>query len=492
MRASSGEMGWEDTSSSVEDYVDIESDPMGLQETDQELAESSDWFYAASQDFQDSWLSPVRPGRPSFSNSVASLVNDSRWNPSCQEAITPRATQSSFNLATPCPYFKKLPTSLPVEAKDVNAWKTPYPLVGQFVMTQRETVIGAGSNGLFYFDRLHSHPSQPWTEPRPFPNTTAMLNASSVSGLAAFVDKQATHVFCLSGGTVHHFRRLDQPGSSFEVLSCPLQTPDMHPLTGTPAVTGIKPQYLGAAITQWSLVVPCAKGGLIYTSTNCRWVEPGVLPYPWTPGEHVATDLGVVSAVTIANISATALFSDGPRREVNKLVAVCISHGRLYTVQGYLKNTSEDKTTPPKWNVRTTKAIVHPGKVTGNPVLTEKFSEQQLDLLVPSTDKDIFHYIHSASVPDEWHMIARITLPWEFAVPSCLSMILFGYTDPEDEKCGTSVSGRLTDPWPNRDGELRALIGSGGRLYHITTPIVASPWSQSRLRQIATPGPFSD
>ncbi|KAI1111630.1 hypothetical protein F5Y14DRAFT_424705 [Nemania sp. NC0429] len=351
--------------------------------------------------------------------------------------------------------------SLQVTALSATSWRTPYPRIGQFARTlESDEIVAAGPNGLFYFKRIRDHISRPWTEARPLPNTRAMLNSSSVSGLAIHSSGLRLDVYCVAGGVLHNFYRSKEDGSSFVVNpSPPLST---FSLVGTPAVVTTRGHW--DRLQQWSLVVPCVSGGLLHTSTtsSSEWSKNN----QWEPVDHVAIDLGIISAVSIATTEKKSVYSND---EVS-LVAVCIARARLYTVEGSFKQESGYSSRGLKWRAQAPTRIDHPGAVTGNPVLAKKYGDNQLDLLVPSAEGGVFHFVRTKSFPDEWHMIGRIKFPQGLPAASCLAFNISDY----DRK------------------RFSALVQSGGQLYQIRTLESASPWTGKHLKPIVGPGPFSD
>ncbi len=391
---------------------------------------------------------------------------------------------ATYNLSQLSPRLPTgLPRSLPVTTLSATSWRPAYPQIGQFAMTVSEEVVAASPSGLIYFRRVRDHDSEPWTEPRPLPNTPAMLNDTSVSGLAVCLSTEYLSVYCVSDGVLHSFYRSKKRGSSFVVnLRPPLST---YLVTGTPAVTLVEGKLKGKDADEdedgdedyqfdkerWSLVVPCQSGGLLHTSTTgpCSSSHDVSKQDEWAPVDHVAADLGVISAVSIAAVH-TREYEWDEGFDID-IVAVCIASARLHTVEGRFE-ASEKKPRHLKWKAQTSTRIHHPGEVTGNPVLVKRRTDQ-LDLLVPSTERGVFHFIRTTSTPDEWHMIARITFPEGIPTVSCLGF--------------TCIRGR--SPKPRR---FRALVQSRGRLYNLRSHKGSNPWSRSSLKQIVVPGPFSD
>ncbi|KAI1302213.1 hypothetical protein F5Y03DRAFT_362052 [Xylaria venustula] len=375
-------------------------------------------------------------------------------------------------LGQPTPPLPTVPSGpLPVTDLSTTSWRTEYPRIGQFAMTESEEIIAAVPSGLLHFKRVRDHASKPWSEGRLLPDT-AMLNDSAVSGLSAFLmrpdnDNSYLCVHCVSGGTLHNFYRCTKDGSSWVKDS---HSPfSEHPIGGTPAVAPSDGYY---SSRQWPLVVPCQSGGLLHTSTTGPLSSS---PYygermRWEPVDHVAKDLGIISSVSIALIDPNIIIGqDSLKKTV--VVAVCVAGGRLHTVEGeFSQNSSVYYLSSLKWQAQAPTRILHPGEVTGNPTLTRNISGDQLDLLVPSAEGGIFHFVRTASTPDEWHMIARIGFPQGLPAASCLAI----------------HSGA-----PYKTRQFRALIQSGGRLYYVTTTEGSKPWSGSYLQPVVSPGPFS-
>ncbi|KAK5625716.1 hypothetical protein RRF57_001432 [Xylaria bambusicola] len=300
-----------------------------------------------------------------------------------------------------------------------------------------------------------------------------MLNDSSVSGVAAIhvltrTDKSRLCVYCVSGGMLHSFYRSTEDGSSWVKDSHP-PFPE-HPISGTPAVTSTP----GYDSRRWSLVVPCQSGGLLHTSTEGSSSSPRYSSEKiiWEPVDHVAKDLGIISSVSITAIKRKTAKGYGDSSEKTDIVMVCVASGRLHTAEGELSRKSRSNSYSVEWEAQTPTRILHPGEVTGNPMLIQKDSKRQpqLDLLVPSAEGGIFHYVRPASTPDEWHMIARIAFPQGLPAASCLTF--------HSEKGIYEAR------------NFRAFIQSGGHLYYATTTESSDPWLRTYLRPILSPGPF--
>lgn len=367
-------------------------------------------------------------------------------------------------LGQPTPSLPTVPSSpLPVTALSTTSWRTKYPRIGQFAMTEQDDIIAAVPSGLLHFKRVNDHVSKPWSEGRLLPNTT-VLNDSSVSGLAAILIRATDprlYVFCVSGGTLHSYYRSTKDGSSWVKDSHSL-FPN-YPISGTPAVVSSNGGYDSQ---RWSLVVPCQSGGLLHTSTNGSSSSGSYYSAKnfWEPVDHVAKDLGIISSVSIAAIRHETVYRYSSPKKTD-LVMVCVASGRLHTAEGEFSQSSI------RWEAQAPTRIIHPGEVTGNPMLIKKEREKQLDLLVPSAEGGIFHFVRTASTPDEWHMIARIAFPQGLPAASCLA---FHFVERHYDT-----------------RRFRALIQSGGQLYYVTTTESSQPWSGSCLQPIVSPGPFS-
>ncbi|KAI0007989.1 hypothetical protein F4779DRAFT_589408 [Xylariaceae sp. FL0662B] len=352
-----------------------------------------------------------------------------------------------------------------------TSWRQPYPSVGQFAMTESEEVVAAGPNGLFYFRRIQDHPAKPWSESRPFPNVQVTLNKSTVSGLALYSghDSQRLYLYCVSGGVLYSFYLTDKNNSSFLLDTSP-------PLVGC-RVTG-KPTIVRSSDTcgygsteRWSLVVPCQSGGLLHMSATDGRSYNSSVSTEWEDVDYLATDLGIISAVSVAAVHNSTGSSSDTETE---LVAVCISRGQLNVVQGSFCRDGYGYSRRLKWEGKTSTRILHPGEVTGNPALitdcTSYNNKKQLDLLVPSAEGGIFHFVRTRSAPNDWHMIGRVAFPRNTPPASCLS---FHY--------GPEAYGKR---------DLYALVQTRGRLYHVKTANQELPWYGARLNPIVHPGPF--
>ncbi|KAI0544516.1 hypothetical protein F4679DRAFT_591360 [Xylaria curta] len=388
------------------------------------------------------------PTRASTSTLILTPTTSRRSSTTTRNANPP----SSPPLTTP-------PGPLPVTTLSAVSWRTAYPRICQFAITAAEEVVAAGPSGLFYFRRVQDHVSKPWSEARLLPSTPVMLDDSSVSGLAIHSSEKRLDVYCVSGGVLHCFYRSAEPGSSFAVNPRPpLST---YAVSGTPAIVSI--DYS----SRWHLVVPCQLGGLLHTSTTGP-SSSGSYISEWDSVNHVAKGLGVVSAVSITAMRTGRYYED------IVIVAACVASARLHTLEGIFERDSRYYSAPWEWKAQTPTRISHPGEVTGNPVLVHTGPlRQQLDLLVPSAEGGVFHFVRTESTPDEWHMIARITFPPSLPVVSCLAL----NADP---------------PSYVQRREFKALVQSGGQIYRVKTYEGSNPWSGSYLKPIVAPGPFFD
>lgn len=363
---------------------------------------------------------------------------------------------------------------LRVTSRSVTDWRPQYPRIGQFAMTPSEEVVAATPNGLVYFMRVQDHLSKPWSEPRPFPQTTATLDASSVTGLALHqTSNQAggvLNVYCVAAGRLHAFSRSKDSGFSFAVN--PRPPFEGSTVRGTPAVASIKRLQEDPG---YCIFVPCPSGGILYTS-HVR--SPGYKSYDrptWEPATQLATHLSIVSAVSVVseaviNSGSNSMF---PAFTI-EVIAVCIAGSRLHSIEGPFEKSSHSS--KPTWKGPKSIRIQHPGEVTGNPVLLahqpNRAGGYQLDLLVPSAEGGIFHFIRTAKTPDEWHMIGRISFP--IGVP-----------------IASSLASWRVPPYQYRTvAMIRAFVQCGGRLYLIETAEMAEPWHGSQLHPLNGPGPF--
>ncbi|KAI2601824.1 hypothetical protein GGR54DRAFT_645655 [Hypoxylon sp. NC1633] len=392
---------------------------------------------------------------------------------------SPTSTESGTLIPTPSTsransIRQSSPTHIPsgplkLTPLSTTSWRQPYPSVGQFATTESEEVVAAGPNGLFYFRRVRDHATTPWSEFRPFPSVRETLNEQTVSGLALysgheFDERSRLHLYCVSGGVLYSFYLTDENDSSF--------LPDTSPplagrsVTGTPTVVRTS---TGRSSDRWSLVVPCQSGGLLHTSATYSRSYGNSVSTEWSVVDRLAADLGIISAVSVTAIPNR----NGPySTETTELVAVCISRGQLNVVQGSFRKGNSSRW---NWEGKTSTRILHPGEVTGNPVLIidPYDGRNQLDLLVPSAEGGILHFLRTKSAPNDWHMIGRIAFPQNIPPASCLSF----------RRSGTGGNGKR---------DLYALIQISGRLYHVTTTDNKCAWYNSSLKPIVHPGPFSE
>ncbi|KAI0809647.1 hypothetical protein GGR55DRAFT_159356 [Xylaria sp. FL0064] len=390
-------------------------------------------------------------------------MDSSRSSSTSATAIpTPTASgngsTATLNLIQPSPPLPTiLPGPLPLTTLSTTSWRTAYPRIGQFAMTKDEQVVAAGPNGLLYFRRVQDHVSKPWSEPRLFPTTSAMLNDQSVSGLAIHLGKERLNVYCVSGGNIYSFHRPIEEDSSFVLdPQPPLST---QVVSGTPAVAVAEVESYYSSPGKCNLIVPCQSGGLLHT-----WTSGGD---DWGSVDHVAKELGVISAV-----SSTGIIPNMMQYDIINILAVVVASGRLHTVEGRFGPEPDNYYhLTDKWIAPKSTRINHPGEVTGNPALVRS-EVTQLDLLVPSAEGGVFHFVRTASTPDEWHMIARIALPHGLPAASCLAFN--GITPPLKSR-------RL----------FCTVIQTGGQLYYATTYEGSEPWLGSYLEPIVAPGPFS-
>ncbi|KAI1736271.1 hypothetical protein F4680DRAFT_469150 [Xylaria scruposa] len=374
-----------------------------------------------------------------------------------------RSSITARNTNRPSPPLPTAPPGpMPVTTLSTKSWRKAYPRIGQFAMTESQEVVAAGPRGLFYFKRVQDHVSKPWSKARLLPSTPAMLDNSSVSGLAIHSSEQRLDIYCVSRGVLHCFYRSAKPGSSFVVNPRPPFS--THAVSGTPAIivatTLDSPERL-------HLVVPCQLGGLLHTSTTELSSSSSYIS-KWSSVNHVAKHLGVISAVSITTVHTGGRY----RSRETVIVAACIITARLHILEGLFERTPTYHSSSCDWETQPSTRIPHPGEVTGNPVLINTGSRiNQLDLLVPSAEGGVFHFVRTASTPDEWHMIARITFPPSLPLASCLALNF--HTSYERK-------------------EFEALVQSGGQIYQVKTYEGTNPWSGSYLIPIVAPGPFSD
>ncbi|KAI2635701.1 hypothetical protein GGS26DRAFT_509371 [Hypomontagnella submonticulosa] len=383
---------------------------------------------------------------------------------------SPTSTESGTLLPTPSTsgassISQSGSTNIPSGPLDLTplsttSWRQPYPSVGQFAMTESEEVVAAGPDGLFYFRRIRDHAATPWSESRPIPSVGVTLNESTVSGLALhswhdYKRRSRLYLYCVSDGVLYSFCLTDKNTSSF--------LPDTSPplvgfrVTGKPTVVQSTMAYNDS--NRWSLVVPCQSGGLLHTSAMDY---DSSMSTKWEAVDHLATDLGIVSAVSVAAVHNS---TDGN----TELVAACISRSQLNVVQGPF--LCDGRPYRWRWEGKTSTRILHPGEVTGNPSLTaDRKRKDQFDLLVPSAEGGIFHFVCTRSAPNDWHMIGRVAFPQNIPPASCLSFH------------------RWSDNYDRR--KLYALVQTGGRLYYVKTTSDKLPWYDARLYPVVQPGPF--
>lgn len=318
--------------------------------------------------------------------------------------------------------------------------------------------------------QILDHPSKPWSEARPFPPTTARLDASTVTGLTVHREQGKSgilHVCCVADGVLHVFSRSEDLGSSFVVDPFPPFAGSQ--VSGTPAVAGIEARYDDR---DWCVVVPCQSGGMLFTLTDS---SPGSYYGPpkrgWEPASQVAGQIGIVSAVSVAvtRNKRRRVLGEYSGSTITSILAVCITRGRLHVVEGPLKSMYRQSS----WQNPKATRVQHPGEVTGNPVLLgndRDGMDGNLDLLVPSAEGGVFHFIRTLTGSDEWHMIGRIKFPSAVPIASSLACARL-----------TSQSGQPL---------FCAYVQCGGRLYLIKTPEGPCPWVGCQLYPIEGPGPF--
>lgn len=339
-------------------------------------------------------------------------------------------------------------------------------------MTPSEEIVAAGPDGLIYFMRVQDHPSKPWSEPRPFPKTKARLDSSTVTGLALHqTEKGALQVYCVAQGKMHAFTLSKDSASFFVIDSSPPFVGSK--VTGTPSMVRVKAIYDDPI---WFVIVPCQSGGLLCTSTRrSQGLSYGPTKSGWKTASQVAAHLSIISAVSLAVTKAdkSSRYGCGTEETIN-IVAACIASGRLHSIEGPFNKMADSM--KQIWEGAKSISIQHPGEVVGNPVLvsSQKYgvSGYKLDLLVPSAEGGIFHFIKTAKTPDEWHMIGRISFPNSVPIASSLAFA------------------RLDNDNYGHSPKFRAHVQCGGRLYLIKTTEGPSPWDQSRLYPIEGPGPF--
>lgn len=152
---------------------------------------------------------------------------------------------------------------------------------------------------------------------------------------------------------------------------------------------------------------------VLYTSTYrpFRTANYFASPESWEAIKQIATDLVIVSAVSVKVINPKRGYMSSslshPDKKTKTMVAV-IARGRVYTTEGPFERPKEpayehgyDKPPLPdcSWQASTRIRVQHPGEVTGNPVLFSKADDEQFDLLVPFAEGGIFHFIRTPSTP---------------------------------------------------------------------------------------------
>ncbi|KAG8161564.1 hypothetical protein KVR01_008551 [Diaporthe batatas] len=376
----------------------------------------------------------------------------------------------------------------PLPASILNTTDTmlpPYPPIGKVAMTRYgpKEVIVTGSDGLFFFRRMHYHPWKPWSQLQRFPRREAELNATTVTGLAVHEDMDKTlRVYCVAKGQLYAFYRPGDLSTGFVVDHCPAF--DEFKIKGIPAAATLSEQIGGVdsdRTLRWCLVVPRSLGGLLYTDTTAPSKGTYNISEPphqyWTHASVFAEHLTEISAVaiTVSRVYKTPRLADDPPTEV---VAVCINRGRLHSFEGIFN--------PVEWETKKFGhqdiPIQHPGRVIGNPVLLSDENEQgrhQLDLLVPSAKGGIFRFMRTESTRREWHMVGRIGFPIGFPLVSSLACARLG---------PAQLGGDHLPP----GSSLHAFMQCKGKLYFIKAPETATTWARSRLEAILGPGPFHD
>ncbi|KAI1264709.1 hypothetical protein F5Y18DRAFT_436601 [Xylariaceae sp. FL1019] len=340
-------------------------------------------------------------------------------------------------------------------------WTKPYPTIGQFAMTPSQEIVAAGPDGLFYFCRLLDHPSKPWSGPRPFPKTSMNPDDSTVTSLAlcqpdpAHDDRpgsQCLHAYCVANGSLHEFRR--DGGKADRFVPDPSPPLSNHRVVGTPYLTLVCPSSESSSAT-WNLVVPSQAGGLLSTATTSASLQDKG-PTKWAREARVGQKLGIISAVSTAAVNYIDVMRedrDFHYYNYTGLVAACVVDGDLHFLDGPFitgKNT---------WVPVLYTKLPLIGEARGNPVLLSMTygvdQKNQLDLLVPSSNGVIYHFIRLSSVSSEWHMIGQITFSQVSSATPCLSVCR---DDPE-----------------SRTGTMRAVVSIEGKLYQAVTTEGANP-----------------
>lgn len=385
---------------------------------------------------------------------------------SSSATLIPTPGSSEASGADPSLESTAMPAAVPegplrVTTLSTTSWRPQYPRIGQFAMTPSEEVVAAGPDGLIYFMRVRDHPSKPWSEPRPFPRTTARLDASTVTGLTVHREpgKRGTlHVYCVADGVLHAFSHSEGSGSSLVIDPSPPFTRSR--VSGTPAVARLEAGYDNES---WCVVVPCESGGILYTSTRPPKRQfYGGPTQVWESVHPVAAHVGIISAVSVVVTHyKKRTINDRLTDETTKDIAVaCISNARLYTIEWPLEQPSMSG--KQGWESPRCIRVQHPGEVVGNPVLLNS----SMDLLVPSAEGGIFHFVRTPrSLLDDWHMIGRVKFPSGVPMASSLTCALLAR-------------------------EFHAYLQCGGRLYLIKTLEGPFPWVGCQMYPIAGPGPF--
>ncbi|KAI1264708.1 hypothetical protein F5Y18DRAFT_427852 [Xylariaceae sp. FL1019] len=139
---------------------------------------------------------------------------------------------------------RRLVTS--VTSQSVTSWRTAYPPIGQFAMTESQEIVAACPDGLYYFARIRDHASMPWSEMQRLPSNRLSLNSSNVSGLAICpVQREGTgcvDIYCVSNGAMHRFRRSGNTTNPFVVDRSPPFAG--RRVCGTPSVARLYSAFL--------------------------------------------------------------------------------------------------------------------------------------------------------------------------------------------------------------------------------------------------------
>lgn len=194
------------------------------------------------------------------------------------------------------------------------------------------------------------------------------------------------------------------------------------------------------------------------------------------PVNPVAAHVGIISAVSVVATytKKPSSYSDFGSKAATGIVTACVVSARLHSIEWSLEQLpiSGKK----GWESPKCTRIQHPGEVVGNPVLlrldNRDVKDCSLDLLVPSAEGGIFHFIRTPTSSDEWHMIGRIKFPSGLSMVSSLTCARLG---------NSSYSLR---------SEFCAYVQCGGRLYLIKTLEGPFPWVGCQLYPIEGPGPF--